>query len=308
MPLPTDQKLITLSEEIIAQFDAIFGLHPGFRPAHAHGILLTGTFTPTAEAATLSRAPHFNQASTPVTVRFSSSTGIPLVPDTDPNANPRGFGLRFNLGEHVHTDIIGHSAPAFPTRTGAEFLEFLRALAGGTIGDFLGTHPAALAFVQTPKPSPSSFAREGYFALHAFKFTNSEGITRYGRYTIIPDAGLEHLDEASLKSKSESYLFDELPSRVAQGPITFHVLAQIANEGDPVDDVTIHWPKDRATVNLGKLTLDKLVADNASEQKKIIFDPIPRVDGIEESDDPLFEFRAALYLISGRRRRAAPSA
>ncbi|KAJ7486019.1 catalase related subgroup domain-containing protein [Mycena galericulata] len=308
MPLPTDQKLITLSEEIIAQFDAIFGLHPGFRPAHAHGILLTGTFTPTAEAATLSRAPHFNQASTPVTVRFSSSTGIPLVPDTDPNANPRGFGLRFNLGEHVHTDIIGHSAPAFPTRTGAEFLEFLRALAGGTIGDFLGTHPAALAFVQTPKPSPSSFAREGYFALHAFKFTNSEGVTRYGRYTIIPDAGLEHLDEASLKSKSESYLFDELPSRVAQGPITFHILAQIANEGDPVDDVTIHWPKDRATVNLGKLTLDKLVADNASEQKKIIFDPIPRVDGIEESDDPLFEFRAALYLISGRRRRAAPSA
>ncbi|KAJ7505162.1 catalase related subgroup domain-containing protein [Mycena galericulata] len=308
MPLPSDQKLITLSEEIIAQFDAIYGLHPGFRPPHARGILLTGTFTPTAEAATLSRAPHFNQASTPVTMRFSSSTGIPLIPDTDPNANPRGFGLRFNLGEHVHTDIIGHSAPAFPTRTGAEFLEFLRALAGGTIGDFLGTHPAALAFVQTPKPSPSSFAREGYFALHAFKFTNSEGVTRYGRYTIIPDAGLEHLDEASLKSKSESYLFDELPSRVAQGPITFHILAQIANEGDPVDDVTIHWPKDRATVNLGKLTLDKLVADNASEQKKIIFDPIPRVDGIEESDDPLFEFRAALYLISGRRRRAAPSA
>jgi len=306
MPLPSDQKLITLSEEIIAQFDAIFGLHPGFRPAHARGVMLTGTFTPTSEAATLSRAPHFNQPSTPVTVRFSSSTGIPLVPDTDPNANPRGFGLRFVLGEHKHTDIVGHSAPAFPTRTGAEFLEFLRALAGGTIGDFLGTHPAALAFVQTPKPSPASFAREGYFALHAFKFTNSEGVTRYGRYTIIPEAGLEHLDEAALKSKSDSYLFDELPGRIAQGPITFHILCQIANEGDPVDDVTIHWPKDRATVNLGKLTLDKLVPDNNSVQKKIIFDPIPRIDGIEESDDPLFEFRAALYLISGRRRRAAP--
>ncbi|KAJ6621881.1 catalase related subgroup domain-containing protein [Mycena sp. CBHHK59/15] len=306
MPLPSDQKLITLSEEIIAQFDAIFGLHPGFRPAHARGIMLTGTFTPTSEAAALSSAPHFNQASTPITVRFSSSTGIPLVPDTDPNANPRGFGLRFNLGEHVHTDIVGHSAPAFPTRTGEEFLEFLRALAGGTVADFLGSHPAAMAFVQTPKPFPASFACEGYFALHAFKFTNSEGVARFGRYTIIPDAGLEHLDNAAVNSKSESYLFDELPPRVAQGPITFNLLAQIANDGDVTDDVTVHWSKDRATVNLGKLTLTALVADNAHEQKKIIFDPIPRVQGIEPSDDPLFEFRAALYLISGRRRRAAP--
>jgi len=34
-------------------------------------------------------------------------------------------------------------------------------------------------------------------------------------------------------------------------------------------------------------------------------DPIPRVDGIEASADPLLELRAAVYLISGRRRRAA---
>ncbi|KAJ7096016.1 catalase related subgroup domain-containing protein [Mycena crocata] len=306
MPLPSDQRLITLSEEILAQFDAIYGLHPGFRPPHARGVMLTGNFTPTSEAAALSSAPHFNQPFTPVTIRFSSSTGIPVIPDTDPNANPRGIGLRFNLGEHIHTDIIGHSAPAFPTRTGAEFLEFLRASAGGTIGEFLGTHPAAMAFVQTPKPSPASFAREGYFALHAFKFTNSACITRFGRYTIVPDAGLEHLDEAVLQSKGGSYLFDELHERIAQGPITFHLLCQIANDGDITDDVTVHWPKDRVTVNLGKLTLSTLIADNNREQKKIIFDPIPRIDGIEESEDPLFTFRAALYLISGRRRRGAP--
>ena len=37
----------------------------------------------------------------------------------------------------------------------------------------------------------------------------------------------------------------------------------------------------------------------------MIFDPIPRVDGIEPSDDPLLELRAAIYLLSGRRRRQA---
>jgi catalase len=42
-----------------------------------------------------------------------------------------------------------------------------------------------------------------------------------------------------------------------------------------------------------------------AEQKRIIFDPIPRVDGIDPSADPLLELRAAIYLLSGRRRRAA---
>jgi catalase len=58
----------------------------------------------------------------------------------------------------------------------------------------------------------------------------------------------------------------------------------------------------------GTLSLTAPVADNAHEQKQIIFDPIPRVDGIEASEDPLLELRAAVYLISGRRRRSAPEA
>jgi catalase len=313
MPLPYDQKLIDLSEALIAKLDTIFGLHPGFSPAHARGILLTGSFKPTADAAALSSAPHFAHASTSVTVRFSSSTGLPLVPDTKPNANPRGFAVRFNLGERIHTDIIGHSTPAFPTRTGEEFLEFLQALGTSAerevsltpIETFLGSHPAALAFVHTPKPSPTSFAREAYFGLHAMKFINSEGTVRYGRYSVVPDAGVEHLDEAAVKAKPEHFLFDELHQRIAHGPITFQLYVQLANDGDVVDDVTVHWPEDRPRINLGKLTLTAIADNNDDAQQRIIFDPIPRVQGIEPSDDPLLEFRAAVYLISGRRRRVA---
>jgi catalase len=51
--------------------------------------------------------------------------------------------------------------------------------------------------------------------------------------------------------------------------------------------------------------LDKIVEDTPAQQKHIIFDPIPRVDGIEPSADPLLDLRAAIYLISGRRRRSA---
>ena len=129
MPLPSDQKIIALSQDLLKQFDTIFGLHPGFRPAHARGLMLTGTFTPSLGAPSLTRAPHITRPSTPVTARFSKSTGLPMIPDNDPNGNPRGLAVRFNLAEHVHTDIVSHSTDGFPTRTGEEFLEMLRAVA-----------------------------------------------------------------------------------------------------------------------------------------------------------------------------------
>src|SRR5579872_2410364 len=190
MPLPSDEKLIQLGNDLLATLETMFGPHAGFRPAHAKGVLLTGTFTPSREAASLTRAPHLTRASTPVTARFSDGTGIPVIPDNDPNANPRGLAIRFQLAEHVHTDIVSHSTDGFPTRTGQEFLEFLRALASSDpskpspspIEAFLGAHPKALAFVQAPKPAPSSFARESFFGVTAMRFTNKDGVSRFGRY------------------------------------------------------------------------------------------------------------------------------
>jgi catalase len=255
-----------------------------------------------------------NRPSTPATVRFSNSTGIPVIPDNDPNADPRGCAIRFHLADRVHTDIVSHSTNAFPVRTGQDFLEFLHAIAatdlthfpGSPLEKYLGTHPAALAFVQTPKPPPSSFARESYFGLTALRFVNKDGVSRYGRYRIVPEAGDDPLDAAAAAAKGPNYLFDELAQRVAKEPVKFRVVVQLAEDGDTVDDVTVHWPADRTLLELGSLAFTGLVPDNAHEQKQIIFDPIPRVDGIEPSDDPLLELRAAVYLLSGRRRRAAP--
>jgi len=313
MPLPSDEKLIQLGNDLLEQFDTIFGRHPGFRPAHAKGVLLTGTFTPSADAASLTRAPHIARATTPITARFSDATGIPVIPDSDPNANPHGFAIRFHLADHVHTDIISHSTDGFPTRTGQEFLEFLRAVATTDpskpsptpVEIFLGAHPATLAYVKTPKPSPVSFAKEAYFGVTSFRFINQKGEARYGRYRISPAAGVEHLDEAAAKGKDTNYLFDELAGRVAAGPIRFDIHVQVANEGDIVDDATIHWPADRRLIPFGTIALTAKAADDEQQQKRIIFDPIPRVDGIEPSADPLLELRAAIYLLSGRRRRQA---
>jgi catalase len=317
MPLPTDDKLISTAKELLGLFHGAFGPHPGYRPAHAKGQLLSGTFTPTAEAKSLTTAPQFNKESTPVIVRFSNSTGLPEIPDNDGNSVPKGFAVRFNLGlkdgKRQHTDIIGHSTPHFPVHNGEEFVEFLKALGGSPPGtpspspieQFLGSHPAALTFVQAPKPFPVSFGTESYFALNAFKFINADGKETYLRYQIIPDAGLETLSADDAKAKGPNYLFEELPDRLKSGLISFKIVAQLANEGDPTDDITQQWPDDRKTVVLGTIKLDSLVEDSVKEQKITIFDPIPRVEGIEPSADPILEFRAGLYLLSGRERRAA---
>jgi catalase len=272
--------------------------------------LLSGTFTPTPAAKALSSAPHFAGPAVPVTARFSNSTGIPAIPDTDPHSKPHGLAIRFNLGEkngrRWHTDIIGHSTPHFPVQSGKQFGELLQAIGGGTIGAFLGNNPAATRFVTAPKPFPASFANESYFMLNAFKFINAEGKETYIRYQVMPEAGHETITDEEAAQKSDDYLFEEIAERAkGDGKILFKVFAQVAEEGDEVDDITAEWPESRTLLELGTVVLDELVQKNAEEQKYVIFDPMPRVQGIEPSNDPILEFRAALYLMSGRARRAA---
>lgn len=286
--------------------------------AHAKGHLVKGTFTPTSNAAELCKAPQFSNPSTPITVRFSSNTGLPKIGDNDPSANPRGFALRFHLGERVHTDIIAHSAPLFPTRTGPDFLDHLRAQVASAnaavqgislspLETFLSAHPETVRFIQYPKPSPVSFATEPFFGVNAFEFISDRGTSTYVRYRIVPVIGEDYISDEELKTKSPTYLFDELPQRLQTGPIEFKLLVQIAHEDDVVDDATVQWADDRELVELGMIELDSFVSDDDSlrEQKRIIFDPVPRVEGIEPSDDPLIDFRAAIYLASGLERRQA---
>jgi catalase len=318
MPLSTDKEMLKLSRDVIEVFDKVNGgVHPGCRPAHAKGVLLTGTFTPGSGAASLTRAPHIQRASTPVTVRFSDFAGIPTVPDNDPRgASPRGFAVRFHLAAHVHTDIVAHSVDNFPSRTAEGLMEFLNALSAtdsagphpNALEKFLGTHPAALAFVQAPKPIPTSFARESFFAVSAFKFTNAQSASRFGRYRILPVAGNEYLDDARAPGMGANFLMDEIQQRVAKNAVKFRIVVQLAEEGDVTDDATVRWPETRPQITFGELTIDAVAPNNAAEQQQIIFDPIPRVDGIEASADPLFEPRANVYLMSGRRRRAAGKA
>ena len=223
------------------------------------------------------------------------------------------MAIRFHLGEHAHTDIIAHSHNGFPARNGEEFLEFARAAAASGPGApmpppivaFLGSHPAARAFVEAPKPIPTSYARQAYFAITAFKFTNADRQSRFGRFRIRPEAGTEFLTAEQAVHKTADFLEAELSERLTRGPARFRVLVQMAEAGDVVTDPTVAWPETREMVEFGTVAVAERVDELAPERRKIIFDPLPRVDGIDSAGDPLTDVRADLYLMSGRRRRAA---
>jgi len=311
-PAPSE-RLIT---DLIQALDNLFGLHPGFRPVHAKGVICAGSFTPSAEAANLTRAPHASRPSTPVIVRFSNFAGIPTIPDNDPGlAAPRGFAVRFDLAPHVHTDIIGHSENGFPVRTGEEFVELARALAASgptapkptALDKYLPSHPIALHFLTALKPFPTSFARESFFGVSAYKFTNQQNKSQFGRFKILPESGTEYLSNEAAAKKSPNYLCDEIAERLSKSPAKIRIAVQLAGEGDNVNDATNVWPDSRPEIDFGTVKVSKFANQNDPELRKIIFDPIPRVDGIEPSNDPLIAVRAALYLVTGRRRRAAIS-
>jgi catalase len=301
-----------ITEEVLQAFDNLNGSQPGFRPAHAKGMLLAGRFIPSPGATSLTRAPHLKGRSTPVTVRFSDSTGLPTIADNDPNAGPRGMAIRFHLAEHVHTDIIAHSVDGFPVRNAEDFVELLRAAAASGPGaihpspieTFLATHPAALEFVQTPKPVPVSFFKESFFAVNAYRFINAGGMVQYGRYRIRPDGASQYLDAEAAAKQDPNFLFDEIKEKFSKGMAKMRIAVQVAAKDDVVNDSTVHWPKDRPEIEFGAIELMSVLPNNDADQRHIIFDPIPRVDGIEPSDDSLLETRAAIYLASGHRRRA----
>jgi catalase len=304
----------SLTRDALQAFDDLSGLHPGFRPVHAKGILLSGVFTSSTGVDALTKAPHVSRPSIRVAVRFSDFAGVPTVPDYDSEgASPRGIAIRFYLEDHVHTDIIAHSVDGFPTRTAEEFVQFLRAIhASGPdapkptpIESFLSSRPAALAFVQAPKPIPTSFAKESYYSVSAYKFINSAGASKFGRYRVVPQDGNEYLESSAAAKRSANFLFDEIKDRVARGTAKMRVVVQVASDGDVVDDSTIHWPNERPLLEFGTIELNGLVPEGDDAQRQIIFDPIPRVDGIEPSGDPLLDPRASVYLASGHRRRAA---
>ena len=309
--MPTTTAPDTLIRQIVDVMQTLAGPHPGFRPVHAKGVVCSGTFRASAGAAGITRAPHFAGPPVPTTIRFANSSGKPDVHDGAPGV--RSMAVKFLLPDGKSADILANSVEGFVARTPEELLEFLRAqLPDPKTGKpdpealprFLAGHAAAQAFVGRlmKKPVPASYAQAVYHAEHAFRFTGSDGQSRFGRYRFLPLAGEAQIAPEEAAKRAPHFLRDELESRLRQGPAAFRLMLQLAAAGDPTDDVTALWPEDRPQAELGRLEITALSPTSAADERKLIMDPTNRTDGIDLSADPILLARSAAYSISYERR------
>jgi catalase len=297
-PLPT---------QIVDLANKVDGVHPGFRAFHAKGVVVEGSFKASPEAARLSRATLFNGSPIQVTARFSDGAGVPTVPDGSP-AMPRGIAIKYHLPGGADTDMVTNSFKFFPVGTGEDFRDLLQAIVASPpdaakptkLEQFFAGHPNAPKAIGS-LPIPDSFADEEYHGIDAFIFVSKSGQRQAVRYVVAPEK-LVHLTPEEATKQTPDYLFDDLAKRIAQKPVVFHLKAQLAGPGDQTKDASQPWPDDRKVVDLGVLTLTKVVPNSKEVEKKLLFLPTNLTAGIELSDDPLPSVRSAAYGVSFGRR------
>lgn len=298
------------AEQTIDLMNKLWGSHPGSRANHAKGLVVEGSFTPTPEAAKLSKASLFAGPAVPVTARYSNATGIPTVPDGSPNANPHGLSMKFKLADGSEMDVVTNALKFFPVATGEEFRDLLTA-ASQTRPDspkptpvetFVASHPAAGAAGKTAQ-TPSSLAPQIFNGVNAFYLVDAAGKRQAFRWRIVPVEGEQLFSAEDAAKQGPDYLMDEVKTRLASKPIVYRLLAQLPEAGDPSNDATKPWPDDRRTVEMGTLTLNKVAADSPQAEKALLFLPNALTDGIEVSEDPLIDARVQAYAISFSRRQ-----
>jgi catalase len=293
--------------ELVDAIGKAAGSFPGHRAAHAKGVVLAGTFTPTEAARALTRAAQFAGDPVRVTVRFSNGGANPDGNDAGVG-DGRGMATKFYLPDGSTTDIVGLSLPVFFVRTPEEFLEFTLARAESfeKVGEFIGAHPATAAAAQLIAPAlvpPRSYATLAYNSIHAFRLVDAEDNGRWIRWRWLPEAGVEWLPEAEWEGMDPNFLQGEIVDRL---PVRFTLVARLGGEGLPTDDPTAAWPEDLETVDMGTVELTGPETQRETGDDVMVMDPTRVTDGIEPSDDPILHVRSHAYSVSVERRSGVP--
>jgi catalase len=311
-PAAASQQNEVTAEEVVTALEGAYGVHPGERRNHTKGTCALGTFVGKAEAAVYSRSSLFSGQPLPVVARFSLAGGDPEASDAE--RSPRGMALEFRLpnGGLQHMTMI--NTPMFFAAVPRTFLDKMRALkpdpATGkpdpeTFKAFLDSHPdnrGQAEFLADNNP-PASYADSAYYGIHTFKFINRDDKVTLVRWRFVPQDGEKPLSDAELKSMPRDFLEQALINRTRQGSVRWDMLLTIGEPGDPQDDPTILWPKDRKELNVGTLTISSAMAQPGAGCEKINFDPLVMADGIAATNDPVLLFRSPSYALSFTKRR-----
>lgn len=300
------------AEDAVDALNGVFGRHAKERGSHAKGFCAAGQFVPAAAGKDFSTTALLQGSPMPVTARFSIGGGNPKA--SDKGRSVRGLGLRFHLPNDEELDLVMISAPVFFASTPAQFVEFLKVRTAdpatgkkdpAKIKAFNDANPNVMPHLTyvSSTPPPASYATTPYFSTHAFLFDAADGTARAARWRVEPVGGFQGLTPEQEESFPDSFLEAELRDRLAKAPAQWDIFLQLAEAGDSLDDPTAVWPDARRKVEIGRVTIDRLIArDAADDCTGFVYDPNNLPDGIAATDDPILAIRSPAYAVSLSRR------
>ena len=298
-------------EAIVDAFEAVLGPIRTHRPSHAKGTCAAGHFAATPEGARLSVSPIFNGQRVPTVIRFGVGVGNPRGPDT--GRTTRSLSIRFETQGGEIWDMANISAPIFGSPTPQALVDGLLARRPDpttgqpnpqAVAAFVAANPAATLqgrWLAATLP-PASWATTPYWGVNAFRFRGADGEVRHARWVFEPRAGTLRLTEEQMRTLPNDFLAEELRRRIAEAPVEFDMVLQFPSAGDDVTNPTVAWPDDRPRAMVGRLTVTDVAPGAGGACDPISFMTLEQAPGVELSDDPTLQARAAAYAVSLSRR------
>lgn len=299
------------------------------RVVHARGFVAHGYFEAYGKiggepASRYTRAKLFQEKGkrTPVTVRFSTVIGG--RDSSEAARDPRGFAVKFRT-EDGNWDLVGNNLPVFFIRDAMKFPDVVHAFKPdpvtfrqdpNRIFDFLGNTPESMHMVTHlfgPRGIPTDYRHMQGFGVNTYKFVNAAGQTCLVKYHWHPRqgvAGMTAHEAALVQGQDLGHASKDIFDAIERGEYPeWELLVQMMTDDehpelswDPLDD-TKTWPEDAFPLHpVGRMVLDRNVADHHNENEQVAFGTGVLVDGLDFSDDKMLVGRTFSYSDTQRYR------
>lgn len=291
------------------------------RVVHARGTGAYGTFTLGKSLSDVTIADFLQKAGdkTEVFLRFSTVGGG--QDSSDYARDPRGFAVKFYTRQG-NFDLVGNNTPVFFLNDPIKFPDFIHSQKKDPrtnlpnpahAFEFWANHPQSLhqmTILMSDRGIPASYRHMHGFGSHTLSFWNSKGERVWVKWHFKSNQGIKNFTNEKAAKQPAFGAQKDLVDAIDRGEFPrWSVKVQIMTEAqaktyrwNPFDLTKIWSHKDFPLIEIGKLELNRNVANYFAETEQAAFAPSNLVPGIGASPDKMLQGRLLAYQDAHRYR------
>ena len=303
------------------------------RVVHARGYGAHGYFENYEPLADITSADLFQRAGekTPAFVRFSTVAGN--KGSADLARDVRGFAVKLYT-KKGNWDIVGNNIPVFFIQDAIKFPDLIHAAkaepdcdfpqaatAHDNFWDFVSLMPESMhtiMWAMSDRAIPRSFRFMEGFGVHTFRLVSAEGKSTFVKFHWKPKLGLQSVvwnEAVKINGADPDFHRRDLWNAIKSGNYPEWELGlqlfddKFADSFDfDVLDATKLIPEEDVPIRrVGRLVLDRCVANFFAETEQVAFCTNNIVPGIDFTNDPLLQGRNFSYLDTQVKRLGGPN-